>query len=735
MNYQVILRFKTLVWNYSILANEKDNHKFNFLLQNDPYHTYYEEQVEHYRKEERGEGVQKAEDEEDKISPKEENEESEKRESKADVQQQQESDKQKQERERRSVQQRTLRRDATGEAKAIEPPDEAVYSVDIPEGMSTLDLDVIKLTAQFVARNGKQFLTELTSREHANPQFAFLKPTHSLFSLFTSLADAYSKVLMPPRSAIERVKRDSENKEQLLERCLNRLEWEQAQERKKLEEEAEAQKEREALARIDWQDFVVAEKIEFGEDDDEQLPEPLPKRDVIAQIEGEGTDAAEAAATASVAPSMAGEEPQPEEPELDEEERELVEQAKQSRHADAPERNAEDEQPAVGPPAPPAEEGEGDVKIVKNYQPPGKDRKPPQSQQQAGTQKVVSPITGEVIDADKMAEHMRVSLIDPKWKQEREAMLAKIRDVSYASDDEIANNIVGLAKTRPDIFGSSDEEMSSAVSNEINRNTSSSNPSGQAQEPLNPAPQPQHASLAQQQQVAQIQAANRPQHTPQPPPSAPGGMPSIVVVVIHTFHVHESFSSPTNVRLRIFFSAGCDAYFISKTGAPPPPPAGARLYYSPSTTTSSMINTNKQCSEWWFCFVNHTAGAPPPPGPPPAPTGSEQYGTAVGKRYREDDPNGVSSETAFLQQNPGVQTVQVSMPQTAAWTESSGHNAYIVQVDSAAETVASLKERLAVLSGWDVHTQKLYSSTHGYLKDGCSLASYNIGSGAQLQLV
>jgi hypothetical protein len=31
-------------------------------------------------------------------------------------------------------------------------------------------LDVIKLTAQFVARNGKSFLTGLTSREHMNPQ-------------------------------------------------------------------------------------------------------------------------------------------------------------------------------------------------------------------------------------------------------------------------------------------------------------------------------------------------------------------------------------------------------------------------------------------------------------------------------------------------------------------------------------------------------------------------------------
>ena len=40
----------------------------------------------------------------------------------------------------------------------------------LPDGISAFDLDVIKLTAQFVARNGKSFLTGLTSREHSNPQ-------------------------------------------------------------------------------------------------------------------------------------------------------------------------------------------------------------------------------------------------------------------------------------------------------------------------------------------------------------------------------------------------------------------------------------------------------------------------------------------------------------------------------------------------------------------------------------
>lgn len=52
-----------------------------------------------------------------------------------------------------------------------------------------------------------------------------------------------------------------------------------------------------------------------------------------------------------------------------------------------------------------------------------------------------------------MEQHMRISLIDPRWREQREAMIAKIRDTTRADDAEIARNLVGLARTRPDIFG------------------------------------------------------------------------------------------------------------------------------------------------------------------------------------------------------------------------------------------------------------------------------------------
>lgn len=85
----------------------------------------------------------------------------------------------------------------------------------------------------------------------------------------------------------------------------------------------------------------------------------------------------------------------------------------------------------------------------------------------APVQFVVSPLTGEMVPVSEMAEHMRISLIDPRWRDQREAMLNKIKETTKASDDEIASNILSLARTRPDIFGSTQDEVGAIVKAEI----------------------------------------------------------------------------------------------------------------------------------------------------------------------------------------------------------------------------------------------------------------------------
>lgn len=76
-----------------------------------------------------------------------------------------------------------------------EPPPEFEFIAD-PPSISAFDLDVVKLTAQFVARNGRQFLTQLMQKEQRNYQFDFLRPQHSLFNYFTKLVEQYTKVIL-----------------------------------------------------------------------------------------------------------------------------------------------------------------------------------------------------------------------------------------------------------------------------------------------------------------------------------------------------------------------------------------------------------------------------------------------------------------------------------------------------------------------------------------------------------
>ena len=130
-----------------------------------------------------------------------------------------------------------------------------------PPGAQPLDLDVIQLTAQFVARNGRTFLTGIANREARNPQFDFLKPTHHLFSYFTSLVDAYSKCLMPPEELRARLARDAAEPSRTLARIQQHAAWLRGREKERISKETAEDMERRAQLLIDWHDFVVVETI------------------------------------------------------------------------------------------------------------------------------------------------------------------------------------------------------------------------------------------------------------------------------------------------------------------------------------------------------------------------------------------------------------------------------------------------------------------------------------------
>merc|ERR1719502_2119053 len=72
------------------------------------------------------------------------------------------------------------------------------------------------------------------------------------------------------------------------------------------------------------------------------------------------------------------------------------------------------------------------------------------------------PITGQLIPAEEMSNHLKVLLLDPKWKHQKDALVERARKESAFADDVEANLASFVAK-RPDLFGTVEEEIKEAA--------------------------------------------------------------------------------------------------------------------------------------------------------------------------------------------------------------------------------------------------------------------------------
>lgn len=69
---------------------------------------------------------------------------------------------------------------------------------------------------------------------------------------------------------------------------------------------------------------------------------------------------------------------------------------------------------------------------------------------------VIDPITGATVAASDLSDHMRIQLMDPKWREEQARAAAKQKDTALAEGDSIAASLKSLARKRGDIFGSAE---------------------------------------------------------------------------------------------------------------------------------------------------------------------------------------------------------------------------------------------------------------------------------------
>lgn len=401
-----------------------NNPKFSFLYSNDPYHAYYAWRLDEIRA---GRGTD--------VSAGREGEQG-----------------------------------ATESEKPKGPaePPEFHFSARMPN-INAQDLEVVKLTALYVAKNGRSWMTALSQRETGNFQFDFLRPQHSLYQFFTRLVDQYTELLTgstidggkPEKARIAQLEHNVRDKFHVLERAKQRAEWVKYQEQQKQKQEEEAEKEKLEYAQIDWHDFVVVETVMFTEADDQaDLPPPTSLNDLqsasleqkaMMSLQPHNMRIEEAMPgdepsyydpppqpvqmpppTAAWAPQLAGPDTvdyrtQAQE---DEEERRIRERAEERERAQQAQAAAKG---TTGP-----------MRIRNDYVP----------RAQAKRQNVamaLCPNCKQQIPYDELEQHMRIELLDPRWKEQKAKADSRYATTNLSTAD-VANNLKRLASQRSDVF-------------------------------------------------------------------------------------------------------------------------------------------------------------------------------------------------------------------------------------------------------------------------------------------
>lgn len=72
---------------------------------------------------------------------------------------------------------------------------------------------------------------------------------------------------------------------------------------------------------------------------------------------------------------------------------------------------------------------------------------------------VIDPITGATVAASDLSDHMRIQLMDPKWREQQARAAEKQKDTALAEGDSIAASLKSLARKRGDIFGSAEVSL------------------------------------------------------------------------------------------------------------------------------------------------------------------------------------------------------------------------------------------------------------------------------------
>ena len=661
-----------------------------------------------------------------------------------------------------------------GKDHAASRPAPHQFTLVHPVGISALDVDVIKLTARYTAVSGRDFLSGLARQEQRNPQFDFLKPTHVLFSYFTALVDAYNKVLAPGEAQRQGLEAGC-SRAGALERAVGRWQWEHAERSRKAAEAADSDRQTRLYQAVDWHDFILVETIDFPED---ELLDQAPS----------AAGAVGGAAQATAPPQANAGMPPPPPPKFGAPA--AVAAATAAGDNDDMDMEGSDDEGGALPSHVPGDKGRGTagsaeddedeaVTVVRDYRPDVS------ANRAAAPATMIDPITKRTVLVSEMSEHMRISLLDPKWREEQARLREKTAQETLAEGSNIAAALSSFAKQRGDIFGSTEEEEDALLRDRAKAlapaaasasagaggrlvwdGTSASVAGIQTQ-----ARAAQMASL-----VAAVNAAPPAPLPPQPmappmptPPAMPAALPPPLPAAPSSQAPPPAPPRPPGAPM--------------PSAVPPPPPPGAVGADMAAKANAAVAVASAAASAAAAARgmpslpamplppapfrppVGPPPAGPPPPGfgmPPPLPyPGAAVAGTAgpplAGRGLEASgDGSGPSAKKARVE---GAGGALVSEADFAATLKASG-GAYdvaftVVSDDGAppewsglagrtfalslADPALALKDVKALLgethlAGIKANKFQVKSASLGFLKDHLSLAHYNVARGEVLEV-
>jgi len=590
----------------------------------------------------------------------------------------------------------------------LRPPEMEVWLIEKPNISAQQD-DIIKLAAQYIARNGRSFQNGLMEREHKNQMFDFLQPLHPLHGYFKKLMQDYTKVLLPDREMLPKLLAVNSNPKLIVEKIMNKIQWYRAQQRNMDKKRQEEEAERNAMAMIDWHDFVVVQTIDWEEDEEEEAPAPALPGVPASSV----TPAGPVLPQQSIPPKK--EEDDSVEMELDEEgDEELL---------------------------------SGQAKVLSGFD--------PRARPGISAPRFIAP-GGHQVNLSEASEHMKIYLSNHQAREKIKKSAAAERDSNLADNSEMLNSLKEFAARRTDIFG--DEEV--GIGAKIGE---------RKKKEVKPAWDGHTASATRvvQELVGgkideQIKAMHKTTTTATTtatskigpavddkavPPAAtiirPGAPPGLA-----TSQTPPGLG-PAGVR----------------TVAPPPglgiqaPPPGMGYAAASHMAMHPMMGMGRGMM---MGAPPGLAGAPPPGGLPtpaglpmqrpagllrppvdiaPAPVNMKSSmggdDEPPSKRQKISDDNGLTlvPEREWLELHSDPVTVVIRVPQSDTKSPWPLHGQALRLQTPISETVRSLKELIgSTLNSMPVNKQKLRTEVLGYLKDNHTLAYYNFIDGQELEL-